>query len=387
MTTSSPYVSERFISATPEAVAVAISSPYGLGTWCCDDAHSEKQPDGRLVLGWHDGRQASGRWKKFEPPTGLAWSVRHADGGEQIVSFTLTPDGEGTRTSLAVEGSSDATAARWEHALGDLATYVETGRDERMARRPMLGIFPDFDEAPEGIPDGVRVGGAVDGSGAEAAGLAEGDVMLALGSHRVSDWGSLGPALDGHSAGDTVDVQLWRDGSERTVPLTLGSRPQPNAPEGAEAVASWIESETDTLIERLADVLEEISPDEADFRPGEREWNVREVIGHLITTERFSQLNTMLFAADVERAGWPGSTETRLQRVLSHVPLDSLRTMLFDHLRQSAGIARDILESESRPPIVRGLADGQAFTEMHVGDHIGQIKTNVAMAREQAVPV
>jgi hypothetical protein len=83
-----------------------------------------------------------------------------------------------------------------------------------------LGSVPDFSP----VDRGVLLSGVTPGSPAETAGIRAGDVIVGFGDHEVADLQGLTDELRAHKAGDVVQVHLLRDGKERTVTVTLGTR-------------------------------------------------------------------------------------------------------------------------------------------------------------------
>ena len=82
----------------------------------------------------------------------------------------------------------------------------------------------------EGLPEdleGLFVGTVTPGSGAEAAGIEPGDVIVAIDGDPVTDNAELAAAVVKRDVGAEVEVRLVRDGDERTVTATLGTRPSP----------------------------------------------------------------------------------------------------------------------------------------------------------------
>ena len=101
--------------------------------------------------------------------------------------------------------------------------------------RPGLGIFvaPERWAAQLGI-EGVIVMDVVEGGGAAEAGLRPmsrtprggvtvGDVIVAVGGEEVRVRDDLFTALDGHSPGDVVDVEILRDGERVRVQVRLSA--------------------------------------------------------------------------------------------------------------------------------------------------------------------
>lgn len=127
-----------------------------------------------------------------------------------------------------------------EEALDDVRTNADRIRRmvlSRMGSRARLGIALGGGE--EAAADGVAVEEVIDGSPAQAAGLREGDVIVAVGGHRLTqplpdpgeeddlDGGRSLPAqrlvalIGDHEPGDDVEVTFRRDGEERAVTAEL----------------------------------------------------------------------------------------------------------------------------------------------------------------------
>jgi putative serine protease PepD len=70
---------------------------------------------------------------------------------------------------------------------------------------------------------GALVAGVEDGSGADGAGLADGDVITKIDDRVVTDGTSLVAAARSYRPGDTVTLTYVRDGDTQTVEVTLGS--------------------------------------------------------------------------------------------------------------------------------------------------------------------
>ncbi|MEO8139116.1 MAG: M28 family peptidase [Gemmatimonadota bacterium] len=83
-----------------------------------------------------------------------------------------------------------------------------------------LGTVPDM----AGSAAGVRLTGVRAGSPAESAGLKGNDVITMIGDAPVADLQAMTNALRQHRAGEVVIIRFLRDGTERSVSVTLGSR-------------------------------------------------------------------------------------------------------------------------------------------------------------------
>jgi S1-C subfamily serine protease len=85
------------------------------------------------------------------------------------------------------------------------------------AARPLLGI-----KTTPSV-DGVVVTLVNSNSGAEAAGIQDGDLIVAVDGKPITTQDELGAAIGAHKPGDTIKVTYDRGGQKKTVSATLGS--------------------------------------------------------------------------------------------------------------------------------------------------------------------
>jgi len=76
------------------------------------------------------------------------------------------------------------------------------------------------------VQSGAIVETVEPGSGADGAGVRQGDIIVALGDDRVENTGDLLGALRDYQPGDAVELAVVRDGDELTLNATLGERPE-----------------------------------------------------------------------------------------------------------------------------------------------------------------
>jgi putative serine protease PepD len=106
------------------------------------------------------------------------------------------------------------------------AVPANTAREvvPRLARgqtieRPYLGLTTAAGSA------GAEVQEVTAGGPAQRAGLRPGDVVVSVDGEAVSEPGDITDALAGDEPGDSVEVEVERDGSREQFDITLGSRP------------------------------------------------------------------------------------------------------------------------------------------------------------------
>lgn len=134
------------------------------------------------------------------------WQNLNYDGLSTVTSFTA-----GFVLALA-----DA-ASRPTPAPG-LGTPPETKSPR--GRGAHLGVVPDF--AHSGA--GVKLKGTVPRSPAETAGLAEGDVIVAIDGTAMAELRDLMVILSAHAPGDTVEIEIRRGSEAVLIPVELGVR-------------------------------------------------------------------------------------------------------------------------------------------------------------------
>ncbi|MGK9067348.1 DegQ family serine endoprotease [Stutzerimonas chloritidismutans] len=108
-------------------------------------------------------------------------------------------------------------------------------RDEGKVSRGWLGVViqevnKDLAES-FGLerPAGALVAQVLDGSPAAKGGLQVGDVILSLNGNSIDMSGDLPHRVGGMKPGDTAKLEVVRDGSRRTVNITIGALPDDDA--------------------------------------------------------------------------------------------------------------------------------------------------------------
>lgn len=76
------------------------------------------------------------------------------------------------------------------------------------------------------IDYGAYVQGVEPGGAAAQAGIREGDIIVAVGTDRITAQTTFTEALFAHAPGETVDVTVVRNGREQTLQATLAERPR-----------------------------------------------------------------------------------------------------------------------------------------------------------------
>ena len=99
------------------------------------------------------------------------------------------------------------------------------------ATKPVLGV-QGGDSQQSADQSGARIAAVQQGSPAAQAGLAVGDVITKVGDARVEDFSDLVARIGSYAPGQQVALTVGSGGAERTVNVTLGSRPDQAASTG-----------------------------------------------------------------------------------------------------------------------------------------------------------
>jgi uncharacterized protein YndB with AHSA1/START domain len=293
----------RSVGAPPAEVYRALTHPTALRDWLAAAADCAPRVGGHLLLSWRSGYWAAGQFTALEPAKVLAFSWTGKDEPSTTrVRVSLRASHGGTALTLTHSGLGAGSRWKraeaqirqvWQEGLDNLQSVLETGVDLRAARTPRMGISMgefDTDIAERlGVPvqRGIRLEGAVEGSGAAEAGLRKDDVLVRLGSRPVGDFTALVKALDGRQAGDSVAVVYYRGADKHLAQMTLSRQPPP--PEWPASGPALAEAARGLYASFLADLsrrLEGVSEAEAEVRPAPGEWSIKELVAHFIACER-----------------------------------------------------------------------------------------------------
>ena len=389
---------DQRIEAAPAELFRAFTNSTALREWLCDAAMATPRKDGRLHLWWTSGYHATGDFTKLVPDEAVSFTWRgKGDPAETRVRVALRPDGEATVVEIAHKGvgtgkkwadAAEAIRRGWETGLENLRSVLETGHDQRFTRRPMVGILPDA-LTPEtatrlGVPveKGILLGGVVEGMGAQAAGLQQGDVIVRIGGAKTPDWAGLQSALQGHRAGDEVEVVYYRGAEKRRVQMTLSARPLEEPPATAAALSEAVAAAGEDFLNRLAQAFEGVSDEKAAARPTGGEWSAREVLCHLISAERTTHdyITSLVGSQEHWVDDWPGNLEIAHAGLLAVFPTPG---GLLKELRRNRAETWAMLAALPDAFVARRgsywrMAYGLIEGRLHDDGHLAQIRTALA---------
>ena len=107
------------------------------------------------------------------------------------------------------------------NVLKEALDHFET--DGSFASKPFLGVEYQMISKRSAImnevPEGAYIASVVTGSGADKAGIKEGDIITKFGGEDLNEDDNLSSAIKKKKVGDSVEVELWRD--EETLELSV----------------------------------------------------------------------------------------------------------------------------------------------------------------------
>lgn len=391
------------VQASPQQVFHAFTNATALKEWMCDVATLVPRTGGRIYMAWNSGFYAAGEFTRFEPDRSLAyrWFGR-GEPAPTLVKVNLNLEGDHTIVKLTHSGLG--SGAEWENmtkevkegwstSLENLASALEKGPDLRIMLRPMLGItIGDFDSTIAGrlgvpVSQGLLLDSVLEKMGAYQAGLRKDDVLVRMDQQEISDYASLASALNGHRAGDIIEVDFYRGPELHTIQMTLSGRPIPALAPDVPSLAEQVRQRYAGLQNRLDELLEKASEAEAEFKLTPEDWNVKEILVHLIHGERDGQAYvTEIVGSQVSWSDdYPGNLAMRIQATLDVFPsLADLRAELKRLQAESIALYTHIpLElPQERRGTWWGLAYFVAEPPYHEFSHIEQIQTAIQAARK-----
>ena len=174
-----------------------------------------------------------------DSPHGPSDHLRFYSAGVPVVFFTTEVHPDYHKASDTADRINTAGMAQ----IGGIATRLLDGL--AAAPRPVYArVAPSGRRAPEAAgaqpaggaflgvsvdgaspSDGLRLGNVLPGSGAERAGLRDGDVIVRIADSSIDSFSDLRSALARRQPGDTVRVVYLRDGQDHAASVTLGTRP------------------------------------------------------------------------------------------------------------------------------------------------------------------
>jgi uncharacterized damage-inducible protein DinB len=174
-----------------------------------------------------------------------------------------------------------------------------------------------------------------------------------------------------------VPVTLYRGAEKRKETLELSKRPLPDIPATAAELAETVRKIYEQTDAELGQALASISADAANSRPRAGEWNVKEILAHLLHGERDNQVFISELVAGDERTFSTFLGNSHLRTAATADTFGSARA-LFEALKHSEAETVAMLAALPEDFVNRRrsywrLAMNVVQTADHTRDHLRQI--------------
>ena len=128
----------------------------------------------------------------------------------------------GVNTAISTAGQNIGFAIPINVVKEAIDNFNKTGQ----FNRPFLGVrYRIIDQKTallNEVPQGALIQDVIGGSPADRAGLKDGDIITKVSGKKISgDDSSLAKEIANHKVGDSVSVEIWRDGDIKTLTVTL----------------------------------------------------------------------------------------------------------------------------------------------------------------------
>ena len=133
----------------------------------------------------------------------------------------------GVNAAVAAQAQNIGFAIPINVVKDSLNNFFQTGE----FNRPFLGVryrmIPRETALLNDVPEGALVVEVVGGSSAASAGIQQNDIITKFDNTDVKSGGDgLAGLIAKKKVGDTIAVELWRDGSKESISLKLQAAPQ-----------------------------------------------------------------------------------------------------------------------------------------------------------------
>jgi uncharacterized protein YndB with AHSA1/START domain len=395
-------VSSQIMVKVPAAQAYrAFTNATALREWMCDVASVTPRPRGRIYLWWNGDFYSSGHFLALEEnrmvrfhwfssidpgPSEITVTFAEASGSTHVCMEHTVPDGADW------EQRAQGFRAEWDSTLENLKSVLETGIDQRIANRPMLGFFPG-DFTPEqadklGVPvnEGLRLDGVLEGMGAAAAGLQKDDVIVSIDGNTIgNDFQSFLNAIQGKKGGDNIEATYFRGPVKKVVQMTLSKRPMAEVPFDAAELVRQGKPKYEAALAELNKCFAGVSDAQAARRASAKDWSAMDTLAHLLQNERGAQFFIAECLSGYER--WADdygvNEDAPLRAIVETYPtvqalLAELSRSVAETLSLVANLPADFVANKGSFYRVGNLI---LNGDIHFYSHIDQIKSALAAAK------
>ncbi len=143
--------------------------------------------------------------------------IIHLNDGEEGEQKKMIFIGEGEGLPEDIEEILEGHGIEWNDENGKKIIIKDLENESSTDPKAFLGVWPG-----EETDQGVTLGGVIDGSAAQKAGLKEGDIIRSFNGVKVATFSELSKEIKSYGPKDVVKIEFDRKGKSRTIDLELG---------------------------------------------------------------------------------------------------------------------------------------------------------------------
>jgi hypothetical protein len=205
-------------------------------------------------------------------------------------------------------------------------------------------------------------------------------VIVALDDTDVTGFPDLSGFLGARQAGDTFDVHFIRSGERQTASVTTQPPDRPDFPTDLNGLRDYVGGTYTSMVVDLREALASASEGQAEYKPDENEWSIKEVMSHMVLGEKFGQDWISRQLADAPPTSWPIGVEPLRMPTMAAQPLGALLDRFEIEIGETRDVCLTALDGEPTPADKQALGNSAHFSRMHFDEHLAQIKANLEAA-------
>lgn len=398
---------EQVINAPVDLIYRAFTSAVGLREWLCDVSTTNPTNDGWINLAWNNGYFASGKFTELisNKAVSFTWIGKDEPGWTQVDVVIVPIKDDVYKIILrhsGFDGSDAWDEARrnishgWEVGLENLKSILDEGKDLRVMKRPLIGIFPyaydnysDSEKKKFGFPVdyGVVVSNVVPNYGADKAGLRAEDLIVSIQGKKIDNIRTLFGIIGEFAVGEQLTIEAYRGSEKLTFLVDTTPQLAQALPGSPEVLAKEIQDDSARLLDSLEIILAGITDAEASYSPGPEKWSVKETLVHFILHERNLQtwINDLAYDTACLCDVNPGHCLFRIRATLTTYPtLDELMAELRRSYKETVATVA-FLEPSFTQRKASYWRVGFELLEKYLGyqEHIRRIEEIIKTARRE----
>ena len=127
----------------------------------------------------------------------------------------------GINTAVSAAGENIGFAIPINVLKASLDNFDTTGRFDRAFLGVRYRHIPRETAILNNVPQGAFIVEVIEGSPAQTAGILEGDIIQTIDGQELTQENGLAQIINEKRLGDTITVELWRDGEDLTINVSL----------------------------------------------------------------------------------------------------------------------------------------------------------------------